>query len=331
MNDWNEALINSLKRIASLSNSYKIMHMKSSVLYRNYGKYANNIGLFGAGISALLRGAQDYSDFDFMPEWTPEIGAIIAGTALLAIRMGRYDESVHLHKTIAGELSSLIENIQRQFTLTQEARMPGLGYYEWVAKSFDKIVQSSPPIPSSVINSFQLFADKHNLPIPDEFLLDHDPLSSVHIEMGNVIFQSQEDTTPVVNPRNLPVTVPENQTLPETGMETPPQTNRPLGTARAEPKLMTYHTVETDHKVPSSEDSDGSVGSDDSTRTTNSVDSITGIRRKKIDNARDGWNSFVKALARYDDTEMKNDIEQFQRICGIQQTNITRSNSSRTI
>lgn len=300
MNSWNESLVGSLRRIGGLCKSYKIMHMKSSVWYRRRSDYANNMGLVGAAIAALIKGAQDYSDFSFLPDWLPEIGGIIAGGALLVLRMGRYEESVHTHKTTAAELASLIENIQRQLTLPVNARMPGLSYYEWVAKSYDNIVQSADPIPPTIQKEFIKLSGKRKLVVPDEFLLNDNFSDDTHIELASLqLFNAgPEEPTPSVNPREMPIPIAVGDI--EVGsLKSPTENGGSLDNSPHSPTRMADLAVDSDST---------SVKSDD---TQNS-------------RVRMGWGRLVRALGQYNDTNMRHDMERFERICGVVPSSINR-------
>jgi hypothetical protein len=261
MNGWNDSLTNSLQRIIGLCTSYKIMHMKSTVFYRRRSEYANNIGLFGAGLAAVLRGSQEYSDFSFLPVWLPEIGGLIAGTALLVIRMGKYEERVHTHKTTAAELASLIENIRRQLALSYHDRMNGQSYHEWVCKSYDSIIGTSLPVPPSIEHSFTKLAKIRKLVIPDELLLNSDINPDAHIELASMELFSADEPTPKVNPRDV-------------------------------------QTVDADIE------SQSDTKDDESESSSASHSSQLG-----------GWGKIIKALGKYDDTTMRHEIQQFERIC----------------
>lgn len=276
MSEWNEALIHSLQRIAGLCKSYKIMHMKSTVWYRKRTTYANNTGLIGAALASVFKSAKSYPDFSFLPDWIPEIGGVLAGGALLILRMGNYEEAVHSHKTTAAELASLIENIQRQFTLPPDSRMPGLSYYEWVAKSYDNIIQSAHPIPPVIEKSFKKYAIKRRLPIPDEYLLDDVSEDSHAVFAGNQLFG--DSITPVINPRGVPEMVGDIEMAVRTSDDSD------------------SGTVET--KI-----------SDDSHGTVSSAGSAGSAGRR-------AWGKLVRALGQYDETTMKHEMEQFGRICG---------------
>jgi len=283
MNEWNRNIVEAVRRIGGLAKSYKIMHMKATLWYRKRSYYANNFGLLGAAMAALIKGTQDYSDFDFLPEWLPEIGGVIAGSALLIIRMGRYDELVHLHKTTTGELASLIGNIERQLSLPIETRMPGVSYYEWVAKSYDTIVRSAEPIPSSIETAFRKFAIKRKLPIPDEYLLSDDFSDDSHIELTAMsLFKTPSsvdleigttDPTPIVYPRDL----------------------------------SDVSDIEIEKEAESRSETGSDRDSEGSTSTNSSQLSYT--------NQIKGWGKLVRALGQYDETNMEHEMKQFQRIC----------------
>jgi len=152
---WNKKLVNSIMRIARLSNRQRELHSQSYHYYRKMYKIFMYGSLFLAPLST------GSSSFGLVDSKNNSIFAIVSTISsalsflsLSILKNGNYEQIAQAHQMAIAKYSVLINNIIKHISLPIEDRPESKKYIKWLTDTYDITFDASPYVHSGLEGEF---------------------------------------------------------------------------------------------------------------------------------------------------------------------------------
>lgn len=165
--DWDEELENLLKDWGEKSACLSLLHHNDRKYWRNKSNFFSITSIIITTISSSLSLSSTNSPYYIYIMYG--VGSIGLLSSLLQSIKQFYnaDERASDHKLISRQYSNFYRTIKLQLALKKESRSPVNDFINWAFKEYERLIQESPLINESTIETFKKKFSKSTFKKPD--------------------------------------------------------------------------------------------------------------------------------------------------------------------